>query len=73
MEAMLDGSSWLLGGAYSLADIAAVPFIVRIAELAPDAFATAPRVADWWARVQQRPAYALACIERFDVALRARG
>lgn len=73
MEAMLAESPWLVGAAYSLADIAAVPFIVRIAELAPSAFDDAPRVAAWWASVQQRPAYALARIERFDTALKARG
>jgi len=61
-----------MGDDYSLADIAAVPFIARIAELAPDAFADAPKVADWWQRVQQRPAYALANIQRFDAALQAR-
>jgi len=72
MEQMLGAGPWLMGDDYSLADIAAVPFIARIAELAPDALEDAPEVADWWQRVQQRPAYALANIERFDVALRAR-
>ena len=72
MEQMLGGGPWLMGDDYSLADIAAVPFIARIAELAPDAFADAPKVADWWQRVQQRPAYALANIQRFDAALQAR-
>jgi glutathione S-transferase len=76
MEAMLlqPGSEWLAGGRYSLADIAAVPFVARIAELAPQALSDTrcPRVTDWWQRVQQRPAYALARIERFDAALRER-
>ena len=72
MEQMLGAGPWLMGNDYSLADIAAVPFIARIAELAPDALEDAPEVADWWQRVQQRPAYALANIERFEVALRAR-
>ena len=74
MEDMLGASTWLVGDAYSLADIAAVPFIARIAELAPEAItpSCAPRVADWWARVQARPAYALARLERFDTAMRAR-
>lgn len=73
MEAMLsDSSAWLIEGRYSLADIAAVPFIARIAELAPDALQGAPHVNDWWARVQQRPAFAAARFDRFDAALNAR-
>jgi glutathione S-transferase len=74
MASMLDNGPWLMGPHYSLADIAAVPFIARIAELAPEAMAAdrMPAVADWWQRVQQRPAFAQARIERFDVALRAR-
>ncbi|MDP9895448.1 glutathione S-transferase [Variovorax boronicumulans] len=75
MEAMLaDSGDWLVGGAYSLADIAAVPFVARIAELAPDALShdRCPRTAGWWARVQQRPAFALARFDRFDAALRQR-
>lgn len=74
MEDMLGTSTWLVGETYSLADIAAVPFIARIAELAPEAItpSRSPRVADWWARVQARPAFAQARLERFDTALRAR-
>jgi glutathione S-transferase len=76
MEEMLQpDAEWLVGGRYSLADIAAVPFVARIAELAPHALSDVrcPRVADWWQRVQQRPAFALARIERFDAALAQRG
>ena len=71
MEPMLAGSSWLVGERYSLADIAAVPCVARIAELAPEALADArsPRVVAWWQQVQQRPAFALARLERFDSAL----
>ncbi|WP_066740316.1 glutathione S-transferase family protein [Cupriavidus sp. D384] len=74
MEAMLGTGPWLLGACYTLADIAAIPFIARLAELAPEALAgeVAPAVADWWQRVQQRPAFAQARIERFDDALRHR-
>lgn len=74
MEAMLDGTPWLVGGAYSLADIAAVPFIARIDEIAPEALAAAthPRVSEWWARIRQRPAFAEARFDRFDDTLRAR-
>lgn len=74
MEAMLADGDWLMGQRYTLADIAAIPFVARIAELAPEALAgdDARAVADWWQRVQQRPAFALATLERFDVALQRR-
>lgn len=73
MEAMLAGGDWLSGARYTLADIAAVPFIARIAELAPEALSAAPAVAAWWQRVQARPAFAQAQLERFDSALARRG
>lgn len=72
MEAMLaDGGPWLLGDRYTLADIAAVPFVARLAELDVNALSadSAPAVADWWQRVQARPAFAQARIDRFDDAL----
>jgi glutathione S-transferase len=74
MEAMLQASPWLVGGNYSLADIAAAPFIARIAELAPEALAAEahPRVQAWWQAVQQRPAFAAARLQRFDEAVRER-
>lgn len=75
MEEMLGGSAdWLVGGAYSLADIAAVPFIARIAELHPQALdATAhPRVARWWGAVQRRPAFAAARLQRFGEVMEQR-
>lgn len=74
MEAMLASSAWLIGGRYSLADIAAVPFIARIAEIAPDALAETaqPRVQAWWQAVQQRPAFAAARLQRFSEAQQER-
>nr|WP_286197453.1 glutathione S-transferase family protein [Variovorax boronicumulans] len=74
MEDMLAQAPWLLGDRYTLADIAAVPFIARIAELAPQALGAEahPRVHAWWQAVQQRPAFAQARLERFDAVLRAR-
>jgi glutathione S-transferase len=62
MEAMItDG--WLIGGAYSLADIAVAPFVRRIdEEIAPEALSPSlrPKVAAWWRALQARPAYARA-------------
>jgi glutathione S-transferase len=59
MAASLADRPWLTGATYSLADIAMVPFVRRIEELAPDAVTPArrPPVADWWDRIRARPAY----------------
>ena len=66
---MVDG--WLIQGGFSLADIAVAPFVRRIGEeIAPDELLpeNRPKVADWWARLQSRPAYVKA---RFDPFLSA--
>ncbi len=63
MEEALQPSGWLVGKAYSIADIAAVPFAKRIdEEIAPDEMAAKkhPRVAEWWTKIQARPAFAQA-------------
>lgn len=68
MEAAMDPGGWLVGDSYSIADIAAVPFIKRIdEEIAPDELAADkhPRVAAWWTAIQSRPAYARARIGSF--------
>jgi glutathione S-transferase len=60
MEAALKPSGWLVGTAYSIADIAAVPFVKRIdEEIAPHEMDAKkhPLVAEWWAKIQARPAY----------------
>ncbi len=68
MEEALKASGWLVGNAYSIADIAAVPFVKRIdEEIVPKQVSEKhhPRVADWWARIQARPAFARANIGPF--------
>jgi glutathione S-transferase len=68
MEEMIGERQWLVGDAYSLADIAVVPFVKRIdEEIAPDEMAPArrPRVASWWAAILSRPAFARARIGHF--------
>ena len=68
MEEALKASGWLVGKAYSIADIAAVPFVKRIdEEIAPEQVSEKhhPRVADWWARIQARPAFGRANIGPF--------
>jgi glutathione S-transferase len=60
MERKLGDGPWLAGASYSLADIAMAPMINRIEVLArPEMIAASrrPRVADWWQRMQARPAF----------------
>jgi glutathione S-transferase len=59
-EAALALGPWLLGREYSLADIALVPFVNRIEVLERPEMVQAsrrPRLAEWYARMQARPAY----------------
>ena len=68
MEEALKPSGWLVGNAYSIADIAAVPFVKRIdEEIAPDEVTANkhPRVTEWWTSIQARPAFARAKIGPF--------
>jgi glutathione S-transferase len=72
MEAALKPSGWLVGGAYSIADIAATPFVKRIdEEIAPDEVTAGkhPRVAEWWAKMQARPAFDRAKFDPFITTL----
>jgi glutathione S-transferase len=60
MEIALKAGPWLAGKEYSLGDIAMVPFINRIEVLErPEMVGAArrPRLAEWYARMQARPAY----------------
>jgi glutathione S-transferase len=60
MERKLGDGAWLAGASYSLADIAMAPMINRIEVLArPEMISAArrPKVADWWQRMQARPAF----------------
>ena len=60
MEETLAASPWLAGKDYSLADIAMAPFINRIEVLKrPEMVGAAkrPRLAAWWQRIQERPAF----------------
>lgn len=78
MEGMLEGagraSPYVVGNAYTLADIAAVPFVARIAELCPQAISAegSPRVHAWWRMVAQRPAFAAARLLPFAEVMQQR-
>ena len=68
MESTLKETEWLAGARYTIADIAVVPFAKRIdEEIAPDQMTAQfhPRVAQWWAKIQARPAFARAKIGSF--------
>jgi glutathione S-transferase len=68
MEATLKETAWLAGARYTIADIAVVPFVKRIdEEIAPEQVSPKhhPRVAEWWASIQARPAFARAKIGPF--------
>jgi glutathione S-transferase len=63
MEEALHGSQWLVGNRFSMADVAMAPYVNRLAALAMDALweqGRLPRVADWFARVRERPTFAAA-------------
>jgi glutathione S-transferase len=65
MEADLAAGAWLAGETFSLADIHLSPYIVRMGEHAGRGILLQdyPRCAEWWLRVQSRPAFARARIE----------
>ncbi len=61
MQAALEHADWLAGGMFTLADVDMAPFVHRLAALGETAMLAArPRVADWYARIQVRQAFALA-------------
>lgn len=62
MEEALTNGPWLLGDMYTLADVIVAPLIDRIADLGLDYLweDDCPRVTDWYARMQARPAFATA-------------
>jgi glutathione S-transferase len=68
MEEALKPAGWLVGKAYSIADIAATPFVKRIdEEIAPDEVTANkhPRVTEWWTKMQARPAFDRAKFDPF--------
>ncbi len=59
MEAELADGPWLAGAAFSLADIAMIPFIERILDLRPelDDAETYPRLSVWFKEIKARPSF----------------
>lgn len=63
----VERGGWIVGEAFSLADIAASPYVRRLVEIAPDeVLEKRPAVADWWTRLTARPAYAAAQMHGYD-------
>ena len=56
---------WLLGARFTLADIGALPFAMRISELNPAALQARPAVHAWWQAARVRPSFTAARIEPF--------
>lgn len=59
MEADLASGPWLAGSAYSLGDIAMIPFVERMFDLNPELMdeERIPHIVDWFQRMQARPAF----------------
>lgn len=66
MEAALATSDWLLGDAFSMADIAMVPYVNRLDALSMSLMWAAgrlPRVERWFERVRARPSFKPAMVD----------
>ncbi len=61
MDKALQHGPWLAGEMYTLADISITPTIVRLEDLGMAGMWSAlPRIADWYGRIQARPAFPVA-------------
>lgn len=66
MEAALAEHDWLAGDAFSLADVSLAPYVNRLAMLGMSGLwenARLPRVEEWFARMQSRPAFRRALLD----------
>ncbi|OGA31413.1 MAG: hypothetical protein A3G80_00065 [Betaproteobacteria bacterium RIFCSPLOWO2_12_FULL_62_13b] len=64
MEGSLARGPWLLGDLLTLADLSLVPTVVRLDDLAlSHLWSDLPGVADWYARIRNRPSFAQAFYE----------
>lgn len=66
MERALQASDWLVGQHFTMADVAMAPYVNRLAALAMEGLwgdGRLPRVADWFERIQARPAFGPAFVE----------
>jgi glutathione S-transferase len=69
MEEGLASSPYLAGNAYSLADVAVIPYVLRLELLnLAGMWARRPRVAAWWQRTKERPSTRSAILDRMGEA-----
>lgn len=68
IEKRVAATGYITGDTYSLADIAAAPYVIRTEELAPEEVSDArrPAAARWWRELKSRPAYKAAWMEPFN-------
>lgn len=60
MEAALGDGDWLVGDAYSIADLSITPYVNRLAMMSMAGMwenGRLPRVANWWTRITARPSF----------------
>jgi glutathione S-transferase len=72
METALDGRAWLVGEAFSMADIAMAPYLNRLSALAMEGMWTGgrlPNVEAWFDRIRRRPAFHPGFIEWMPIDL----
>jgi glutathione S-transferase len=63
----LKNGPYLAGHAFSNADVAVIPYILRLELLKLGAmFTQYPAVADWWARVRERPSVKQTIFDRMS-------
>ena len=60
VDKRVDATGFVVGTSYSLADIAAAPYAVRIEDLWPEAYDARPNAKRWWSELKSRPAYSRA-------------
>lgn len=72
MEDALQASDWLVGGTFSMADIAMTPYVNRLDALAMDGLwknGRMPRAERWFARIRERPTFKPAFVDWMPDAL----
>jgi glutathione S-transferase len=70
MDGALASHAYLAGDAYSLADVAATPYMFRAAAIGLENLwqGRRPRVADWYRRIRERPSFQKAVIDPISPA-----
>ena len=72
MEQALERGPWLAGDAFSLADAAVIPYVLRVDLLKLQGFfADRPRIQDWYARMRARPSVKKELLDRMTPADKA--